>query len=433
MATPNLRVSKNCGNNLGTLATCSHRRGHADATAMIDSPIKKQLTVLIAALFVTVILNGCAFTGSHEKSAAANGGKEKLNRFHSLTIQNTKPRRDVTGAIIDAHDGCLQFFEGRYYLYGTAYGRSAGFGINNRFRVYSSADLERWQFDGELLVEPPKGVFYRPYVVFNPTTRKYVLWFNWYPKLWDGKLGVAVSDTPVGPFKMVNLALNLSQAADRPGDGSLFVDDDGTGYFIYTVIGQGHAIRIERLTPDYLGTSGAASAVLGTGCEAPVLFRRGDLYYALFDRNCCFCPAGSGARVLVARSPLGPYRPAGNINRDALDKPIIAAQQTFVARIPTRDGIAYLWLGDRWGSRPDGIKGHDLQYWSAPLKFAPDGNILPLENLQSWQAQIRIGAERKAPSPPYSWPKQKDSNPLKIHPCSNEPIPPEEWDTGEQP
>ena len=105
--------------------------------------------------------------------------------FRKITINNVEPRRDVTGEIVDAHDGCLQLFNQRYYLYGTAYAKSAGFGINNRFRVYSSPDLERWTFEGELLKETTDGVYYRPYVVFNPNTRKYVLWYNWYPKLWD--------------------------------------------------------------------------------------------------------------------------------------------------------------------------------------------------------------------------------------------------------
>lgn len=61
--------------------------------------------------------------------------------FKTVTVDNAKPRRDVAGEIIDAHDGCLQFFNGRYHLYGTGYGKTAGYSINNRFRVYSSPDL----------------------------------------------------------------------------------------------------------------------------------------------------------------------------------------------------------------------------------------------------------------------------------------------------
>jgi hypothetical protein len=357
-------------------------------------------------------------------------GAESKTRFQAIAVNNVEPRRDITGEIVDAHDGCLHFFGGRYYLYGTAYGKSAGFGINNRFRVYSSPDLRRWQFEGESIKEQPRGVFYRPYVDYNAKTRKYVLWFNWYPQLWDGKIGVAVSDTPAGPFTIANLDVRLSQAAARPGDGSLFVDDDGTGYFIYTVIAQGHAIRIERLTPDLLGSAGEVSEVLATGSEAPAMFRRGNLYYALFDTTCCFCQEGSGARVYVATSPLGPYSLRGNINRDAGDRPIVAAQQTFVARIPTSQGDAYIWMGDRWGSRSDAIKGHDFQFWSAPLRFTPEGGILALENVPSWQADARLGEDRAPAEHPYVWPAREDPNPLTVNPCTQGPIPPEQQDTG---
>jgi len=392
------------------------------ATATRSNPDHPVKFLAPSFAFALVLLTGCV-----------NQPSEPVPGYHTVTVQNTTPRVAVDGEIIDAHDGCLQFFDGRYYLYGTAYGRSAGFGINNRFRVYSSADLEHWRFDGELIQDQPEGVFYRPYVVYNPATKKYVLWFNWYPQLWNGSMGVAVSDTPVGPFVISSLSVNLSQADHRPGDGSLFVDDDGTGYFVYTTIGQGHAIRVEKLRPDFLDSTGETSEVLGTGCEAPAMFRRGETYYVLFDRNCCFCPRGSGARGFTARSPLGPYTERGNINRDAAGKPIIPAQQTFVATLPAADGPVYLWMGDQWGSRPDGVKGHDLQYWSAPLEFLPDGSIAPLEKLPHWTATVRLGAERPAVAKPYQLPKRKDPNPLKVSPCSNQPLPQEEWDTGEQP
>ncbi|MDR3774686.1 MAG: family 43 glycosylhydrolase [Terracidiphilus sp.] len=343
-------------------------------------------------------------------------------KFRSVTIQNTEPRRDVDGNVIDAHDGCLHFYAGRYYLYGTAYGKTAGYTINNRFRVYSSADMEHWTFEGELLQSPPDGVYYRPYVAYNQLTRKYVLWYNWYPKLWAGEVGVATSDTPVGPFTIVNTHVELSQAKDHPGDGSLFVDNDNSAYFIYTAIDQHHSIRVERLAPDFLSSTGLVSGVLGVGCEAPSIFRRGSSYYALFDTTCCFCTEGSGARVLVASNPMGPYRELANINRDASGKTTIPAQQTFVATIETADGPAYLWMGDEWNSRPDGTKGHDLQYWGPPLRFAPDGSILPLEKTRNWTVQAALGQPRTERSGRYVWPQKVDPNPIRTDACFGTPL-----------
>jgi len=352
-------------------------------------------------------------------------------RTQTVTLLNSELRRDATGEVVDAHDGCLQCFEGHYYLYGTAYGKSSGFSINHRFRVYSSSNLGGWTFQGDLLQAPPDGVYYRPYVVFNARTHKYVLFYNWYPKLWDGQLGVAVSDTPYGPFTIANANVTLSQAKFQPGDGSPFVDADGTGYFIYTVIGQDHSIRVEQLTPDFLGSAGKYSEVLGKNCEAPVLFRRNGLYYALFDTCCCFCPPGSGARVLIAKDPLGPYKELGNINRQpGSGANIIDAQQTWVAQIPTDSASepAFIWMGDRWGSRPDGVKGHDYQYWSPPMEFLADGTIAPLRKVNNWELKLKTVRAAATQHAIYNWPKKKDPNPLTKDPCSGKPIDPAEFD-----
>jgi hypothetical protein len=342
--------------------------------------------------------------------------------FQKVQIDNVQPRRDASGDLLDAHDGCLQYFDGRYYLYGTAYGKSAGYSINNRFRVYSSRNLKDWNFDGELLESPPDGVYYRPYVVRNPTTHKYVLWYNWYPTLWEGKVGVAVSDSPVGPFTIVHEEVKVAGYADRIGDGSLFVDNDGAGYFIYTTIGQNHAIRIQRLTTDFLGVTRDTSGVLARGCEAPALIRHGDRYYALFDSTCCFCSSGSGVRVLVASNPLGPYAEKANINRQSDGRPHIPAQQTFVARVLTPAGPSFLWMADRWGSRPDGVKGHDLQFWSPPLRFTRNGTIELIENVPRWSAVIQTGTKEDLVQHPYIWPKKRDPHPLRIDPCTGAPL-----------
>ena len=136
-------------------------------------------------------------------------------------IKNATPRRDAEGNVLDAHDGCLYKFGSRYYLFGTAYGKTDGFGKTNRYRCYSSPDLMSWKFEGELLKDPPEAVYYRPYVVFNAKTRKYVLWYNWYPTLWNCQYGAATSDMPQGPFVIRNPNVQVSQAETRATLGFL--------------------------------------------------------------------------------------------------------------------------------------------------------------------------------------------------------------------
>jgi hypothetical protein len=81
----------------------------------------------------------------------------------ATTISNLRPRRDVLDNIVDAHDGCLECFKGKYYLYGTRYGTTNGWGKTNRYVCYSSPDLLTWTPHGEILKDAPPRTYYRPY------------------------------------------------------------------------------------------------------------------------------------------------------------------------------------------------------------------------------------------------------------------------------
>src|SRR5947207_3158250 len=94
-----------------------------------------------------------------------------------LKVSNNIPRKDSNGNIIDAHDGNLMYFNKRFYLYGTAYGSTDGFTSANKFQVYSSASLSDWKNEGDLIIDPPKGVYYRPKVIYNAVSGKYILWY----------------------------------------------------------------------------------------------------------------------------------------------------------------------------------------------------------------------------------------------------------------
>jgi hypothetical protein len=340
-------------------------------------------------------------------------------KIEKIVIENIKPRCDLGGLIIDSHGGCLQYFDGCYYLYGSRFGTNQDPTVPCPFSVYSSPNLRDWTDRGDLIKDPPKGVYYRPYVVFNPKTKKYILWYNWYQTLWKGNAGVAVSDSPTGPFVVVNRRAHLSGSC--PGDGSLFEDNDGTAYYIYTDIANDYAVRVERLTPDFTDTSGQGGGYIGFGNEAPLLFRRNDLYYVLLATLCAACPQGSEVAVETSTSPFGPYTFAGEINhqsgndnaqasstatmdengatgtnRNAIpsgfisqhDKknPFIHGQQTWIAQLPIGDGShLYIWMADGWFSAKDKTLGHDFQYWSSPLQFDDtNGTIQPLKFAPGW-------------------------------------------------
>jgi hypothetical protein len=332
--------------------------------------------------------------------------------FQSVVISNVKPRRDTEGRIVDAHDGSLEYFQGRYYLYGTHYGKTNGLGKTNYYVCYSSPDLIRWKYEGRLLSDREPRTYYRPYVKFNRLTGKYVLWYNA-----DNEYGVAISDWPGGPFRIVNPNVPLKYSTGGVGDFGFFVDTDGSGYIVYVAhvtakmetaavaAPQHHQISVEKLTPNFLSSTFQNSGFIAGNVEAPALFRRDGLYYLLFDNTCAFCAIGSGVRTYTSSTVMGPYTYQGNINILPSDAAlgqswtvpgtgradtILHAQQTDVAGLPSATGPVYLWVGDRWGSTPDGIKGHDFQVW-VPLQFT-DHRVLPLRNLGDWQIESRFVA-----------------------------------------
>lgn len=232
----------------------------------------------------------------------------------SIEVDNTVPRTDVKENIVDAHDGRIIKFEDTFYWYGTSYGNSNGFTPANDYVCYSSPDMKTWKKEGPLLADRPEGVYYRPHVIYNARTKKYVLWFNWYPKLWEGQFGVAVSKNPEGPFKIVNDHVKMARSEAGLGDFGLFVDDDAKAYISYNTI-ENHQVSIEKLNDDYTGSTMDNGGVIAQHMEAGSQFKRDGKYYLLTDYTCCFCNYGSGARVYVSNEPMKGYRLTGNINR----------------------------------------------------------------------------------------------------------------------
>ncbi|AWX43697.1 Beta-galactosidase [Flagellimonas maritima] len=231
-----------------------------------------------------------------------------------ITVDNTMPRLDEKGQIVDAHDGRIIQFGDRYYWYGTAYGDTNGFTTKNQYVCYSSSDLKNWKSHGPLLKNQPIGVHYRPHVIYNKTTKNYVLWYNWYPKLWDGQFGVAVSKNPEGPFTIVNDNTSMAHSDIGLGDLGLFVDKDGTAYVSYNTI-KDHQVSVEKLSDDYLSSTKENGGFIAKHMEAGAMFKRNGKYYLLTDYTCCFCNYGSGARVYISENPMTRYKLKGNINR----------------------------------------------------------------------------------------------------------------------
>ncbi len=212
--------------------------------------------------------------------------------------------------------------------------------------------------------------------------------------------------------------MNVTRLKGGAGDFDLFVDFDPdthqyNGYLLYSAA---FYMSIEKLTPDFVASTGEVAACTPGGSpvfaeyfvEAPVMFKRDATYYVLFGHCCCFCYQGSGIIVHTSSSPMGPFvvQQGGDIacvphqDQAASDGGFSDAawpgasptpgqgclyentsfvsttrsQQNFVVEVQTSTGVLYVWTGDRWQQAPDGIKGHEPQFW-APLSFDSNGAI----------------------------------------------------------
>ena len=274
-----------------------------------------------AALFLAGLTSGA-------QTAFAAGAEESRTLVNRDTTGAPTLRFDVFGNAIDAHDGQIQYFDGRYHLYGTAYG--CGYEWNTPgapfcgFVSYSSPDLVSWTPDGPLF-DATSALWqsrcdgstygcYRPHVVYNASTRKYVLWINAY----DNGVGyhVFTSDRPDGGFQET-AEPNLAVPEGAPGgvnygDQQVFVDHDGTAYLSFTDWRVGGDILIEKLDPTYTTGSGQWTSVGLRSTEAPTMFKRGDRYYLTYsDPNRGYATTGTG--YVTATSPLGPWTGAGTV------------------------------------------------------------------------------------------------------------------------
>lgn len=199
---------------------------------------------------------------------------------------------------------------GYYYMYQTGSTRDDNIDIGPinayAFRCYRSKDLYQWELCGtfdqgySLMVDWSDwsmDAFWAPEVIRNPADGKYYMYFSaasrpewgtkveglsssstWYDRLY---LGVAVSDTPVGPFDMcydtytvgtatyriptINFRTGCNTTYDWAAiDVSPFFDDDGTLYLYFNKHMDSHyqsikgvwGMKMKSMTePDYTTVS----------------------------------------------------------------------------------------------------------------------------------------------------------------------------------
>jgi hypothetical protein len=244
---------------------------------------------------------------------------------------------------------------------------------------YSSTNLLSWKHEGVALASVPDNpssdlhcdkVIERPKVIYNRATKKFVMWMHVDSTDYGAaRSGVAVSDTPAGPFKYLgsfrpNAGVwpeNVTEADKQPDaknflardfaggqmarDMTLFVDDDGKAYQFYSPE-ENPVMHVSLLTDDYLKPAGKYARIFaGRSMEAPAVFKRGKKYY--FIASDCTGWQPNAARSAVADNIFGPWTELGNPCRGNGAEQTFQAQSTFVLPVPGR-ADAFIFIADRW-------------------------------------------------------------------------------------
>lgn len=234
--------------------------------------------------------------------------------------------KDIDGNDIQAHGGCIIEHEGTYYWYGEHKGadnKIAHFVSGNTvsrvdvigISCYSSTDLVNWKYEGLVLESDKENpdsfihtskVVERPKVIYNEKTKKFVLWMHLDRADYSyAGVGVAVSDSPTGPFEFKKAMIPNKQDSR---DMTVYKDTDGTAYLFHSK-DRNKTMNIARLTDDYTDVDGFfVSVLVDQEREAPALFQHKGMYYMVtsgctsWDPNAALfacCPHINGKWKLI--------------------------------------------------------------------------------------------------------------------------------------
>jgi hypothetical protein len=275
---------------------------------------------------------------------------------------------------------------------------------------YSSTNLLDWNNEGVALPANARNpdhdlacenVIERPKVIYNRTTKKFVMWLHQdSPDYQAARAGVAVSDTPTGPFTYLgsfrpnagvwprNVTPEDKQAGENnilarnfaggqmARDMTLFQDDDGRAYHFYSSENNA-TLHVSRLTDDYLKPAGEYVRIFpGRFMEAPAVFKRDGKYYLIASGCTGWDP--NPARSAVATNIFGPWTELGNPCRGPDAEQTFQAQSTFVLPVAGQPG-QFIAMFDRWNK----WNLADSRYVWLPIEFKDGEFTIPWQ--QAWQ------------------------------------------------
>lgn len=343
---------------------------------------------------------------------------------------------DNNGTHVNAHGGGLLLHEGKYYWFGEHKSEKTTAALVG-VTCYSSTDLCNWTNEGIALPASDdeksdivKGcVMERPKVVYNAKTQKFVMWFHLELKgkgYEAARAAVAISDSPVGPYRLIHSGrvnpgiypfdMTKKQRNTKPDpekykqwwtpqwqaavekgmllqgnleggqmsrDMTVFVDDDGKAYHIYSAE-ENLTLHIAELTDDYQRHTGKYIRLFPAGHnEAPAIFKKDGTYWMITSGCTGWEP--NEARMFSSTSIWGPWKQHPNpcVGPGSKKPWGMGAEKTFGSQstyILPLGNDRFIFMADMW--RPK--HPIDARYLWLPIQF--DGSGKPfIQWMDCWE------------------------------------------------
>jgi hypothetical protein len=323
------------------------------------------------------------------------------------TIQNGVFWKDTAGNPIYSQGGGMLKVGDTWYWYGAKYAESVSYAaapgptpaatgpVFRAVTAYSSRDLVHWTFEGDVIQAGASGPMFeqpgwvgRLGVVYHKQTRKYVLLTQYGSKTNGSGVLFATSDKPTGPFVFQRLQTRIDNVATpTSGDQTVFIDDDGQPYLVFSSGGDRRQLYVAALrASDYLAIEPATnvySAPAG-GREGNAMFKYNGLYY--------FCSSdlhgwnASRSFYMTSKKITGPYTPEKLIAGTDADFSHVS-QNGFFIPVQGSRGTTVLYAGDRWSNFA--ANGHGYNIW-APLSF--DGTAPVFNSVSAFTFDAATGS-----------------------------------------
>ncbi|MDR2627333.1 MAG: glycoside hydrolase family 43 protein [Dysgonamonadaceae bacterium] len=321
-----------------------------------------------------------------------------VHRSHAGAFYPGKIWKDNNGVHINAHGGGILYHESKYYWFGEHKGEGSNLALVG-VTCYSSDNLYDWNCESvalavekDLRSEIVEGcIIERPKVIYNAKTKKFVMYFHL--ELKDkgysaARTGIAVSDKVTGPYKYlkscrpnakrypVNMSKEQQGSPVKPSDFpewwteewkkavvdgmyirrdfaggqmsrdmTLYVDDDGKAYHIYSSE-ENLTLHLAELSDDYLNYTGQYTRIAPAGLnEAPAIFKKDGKYYMITSGCTGWTP--NAARLFSAGDIWGPWTEHPNPCRGDDAGLTFHSQSTYILPVA---GIkdAFIFMADRW-------------------------------------------------------------------------------------